>query len=105
MATTAAEPQAEKKDKRPSTAHLKVVPETRELRDRVRAEAARFGRTLDRSKPFTKRQCAVPEIDSISVKTCGRSSGSFKSAERARPARTTSNLKGTIEAPPLLTMM
>ena len=37
---TAAEPKAEKKDKRPSTAHLKVVPETRELRDRVRAEAA-----------------------------------------------------------------
>src|SRR5262249_38594765 len=45
----------EKKDKRPSTAHLKVVPETRELRDRVRAEAARFGQTLDRSKPLTKQ--------------------------------------------------
>ena len=34
---TAAEPQAEK---RVSTAPFKVVPETRELRDRVRAEAA-----------------------------------------------------------------
>src|SRR5262249_20269032 len=55
VATTAAEPQAEKKDKRPSTARLKVVPETRELRDRIRAEAARFGQTLDRSKPFTKQ--------------------------------------------------
>ncbi len=51
---TAAEPKAEKKDKRPSTAHLKVVPETRELRDRVRAEAARLGQTLDRARPLTK---------------------------------------------------
>jgi len=45
---------AEKKDKRPSTAHLKVVPETRELRDRLRAEAALFGQTLDRARPLTK---------------------------------------------------
>jgi geranylgeranyl pyrophosphate synthase len=51
---TAVEPQVEKKDKRPSTAHLKVVPETRELRDRVRAEAARFIQTLDRTRPLTK---------------------------------------------------
>ncbi len=50
----AAELQAEKKDKRPSTAHLKVVPQTRELRDRVRAEAARLGQTLDRARPLTK---------------------------------------------------
>jgi geranylgeranyl pyrophosphate synthase len=51
---TAAETRAEKKDKRPSTAHLKVVPETRDLRDRVRAAAADFGRTFDRSKPLTR---------------------------------------------------
>jgi geranylgeranyl pyrophosphate synthase len=50
----AVETKAEKKDKRPSTAHLKAVPETRELRDRVRAEAARFGQTFDRSKPLTR---------------------------------------------------
>jgi geranylgeranyl diphosphate synthase type II len=50
----AAELQAEKKDKRPSTAHLKVVPQTRELRDRIRAEAARFGQTLDRARSLTK---------------------------------------------------
>ena len=50
----AVELQAEKKDKRPSTAHLKVVPETREMRDRIRAEAARFGQTLDRARPLTK---------------------------------------------------
>jgi geranylgeranyl pyrophosphate synthase len=50
-----AETVAEKKDKRPSTAHLKVVPDTRELRDRVRAEAARVGKTIDRSRPLTKQ--------------------------------------------------
>jgi geranylgeranyl pyrophosphate synthase len=51
---TAVEPQVETKSKRPSTAHLKVVPETRELRDRVRAEAARFAQTLDHTRPLTK---------------------------------------------------
>ena len=49
-----AEPQVEKKEKRPSTSHLKVVPETRELRDRIRAEAARYGQGIDRSRPLTK---------------------------------------------------
>ena len=39
---------------KPGTAHLKVVPETRELRDRVRAAAADFGRSLDRSAPLTR---------------------------------------------------
>jgi geranylgeranyl diphosphate synthase type II len=52
--TTLAEPLVEKKDKRPSTSHLKAVPETREMRDRVRAEANAFGKTLDRSKALTK---------------------------------------------------
>ncbi len=49
-----AEAKTEKKDKRPSTSHLKAVPETRELRDRVRAEAARVGLTFDRSRQLTK---------------------------------------------------
>src|SRR5205807_8892303 len=35
-----------------STAHLKAVPETRELRDRVRAAAA--GLLLDRTKPLVR---------------------------------------------------
>ena len=48
-----AEPAVAKKTK-PSTAHLKVVPETRDLRDQVRAAVAEFGKTLDRSKPLTK---------------------------------------------------
>ncbi len=52
--TTVADPKVEKKEKRPSTSHLKLVPETRELRDRVRAEAAPFGKTIDRSRMLTK---------------------------------------------------
>jgi geranylgeranyl pyrophosphate synthase len=51
---TTLQAKAEKKDKRLNSAHFKIVPESRELRDRVRAEAARFGRTFDRSKPLTK---------------------------------------------------
>lgn len=51
---TVAEPPVEKKEKKPSTSHLKVVPETRELRDRIRAEAFEFGKTIDREKPLTK---------------------------------------------------
>jgi geranylgeranyl pyrophosphate synthase len=43
-----------KKEKRPSTAHLKAVPETREARDRVRKAAEEFGKTLDRSKPLER---------------------------------------------------
>jgi len=54
-----AEPIAEtttpKKDKRPSTSHLKVVPESRELRDRIRTEAGILGKSLDRSQPLTKQ--------------------------------------------------
>src|SRR5262245_26886434 len=42
------------KKSKPTTAHLKVVPERRELRDKVRAEVARFGKTIDRTKPLTK---------------------------------------------------
>jgi geranylgeranyl pyrophosphate synthase len=52
---TAAEPRAEKKDKKPNTAHLKAVPQVREERDRVRAAAVEFGKTFDRSKPLTRQ--------------------------------------------------
>ncbi len=47
---TVSEPQA----KRLSSAAFKAVPDTRALRDRVRAEAARVGMALDRSRPLTK---------------------------------------------------
>ncbi|HKI37676.1 MAG TPA: polyprenyl synthetase family protein [Gemmataceae bacterium] len=52
MATVAEKP--ETKDKRPNSSAFKVVPETRELRDRVRAAAAEFGQSLDRSAPLTR---------------------------------------------------
>jgi geranylgeranyl pyrophosphate synthase len=53
---TVAEAKAEPKSKRPNTAHFKVVPETRELRDQVRAAAANFSKTLDRSKPLVRAE-------------------------------------------------
>lgn len=37
-----------------ASAHFKVVPQQRQLRDLIRAEARRFGLTLDRSKPLAK---------------------------------------------------
>ena len=54
MATAVETPQAEVKEKRPSPAAFKVVPDTRELRDRVRKEAERAARQIDRSRPFTR---------------------------------------------------
>lgn len=42
------------KKRKPSTAHLKLIPETRALRDRIRAEAAAVAETLDRSRTITK---------------------------------------------------
>jgi geranylgeranyl diphosphate synthase type II len=42
------------KSKRPSTAHLKIVPETRELRDKVRLAAHQCSSSMDRSKPLTR---------------------------------------------------
>lgn len=39
---------------KPNTAAFKVVPETRELRDRIRAAVEQFCRTVDKSKPLTK---------------------------------------------------
>jgi geranylgeranyl diphosphate synthase type II len=51
---TAVETRTEQRKGRPSTAHLKAVPETRQLRDRLRAEAAERGKALDRSRPLTR---------------------------------------------------
>jgi geranylgeranyl diphosphate synthase, type II len=65
------EPKAEKKDKRPSTAHFKVVPETRELRDRVRAEAARFSQTLDRARPLIKADLQKMSEDLLRIMELG----------------------------------
>lgn len=54
MATAVASPPAPSASKRPSTSQFKVVPESRELRDRIRAEAGQVGKTFDRAKPLTK---------------------------------------------------
>jgi geranylgeranyl diphosphate synthase type II len=62
---TLAEAPVEKKEKRPSSSHLKVVPESRELRDRVRAEAEQFGKSLDRSKPLTKQSLQTMAEDML----------------------------------------
>jgi geranylgeranyl diphosphate synthase type II len=51
---TATDSKPETKDKRPNSSAFKVVPETRELRDRVRAAAADLGKSLDRSVPLTR---------------------------------------------------
>ena len=71
MATAVETQPAEKKDKRPSTSHLKIVPETRELRDRIRDEAARFGKTLDRSTPLTKQTLQRMALDLLNEMSLG----------------------------------
>ena len=42
------------KPKKPNTSAFKAVPETRELRDKVRASVEAYGKTIDKSKPLTK---------------------------------------------------
>jgi len=54
--TLAAELPVETKPKKPSTAHLKAVPETRELRDQIRTAAREHMRSFDRTKPLTKAE-------------------------------------------------
>ena len=44
------------KRRRPSTSHLKAVPETLELREQIKAAAERYAEPLDKSNPFTKGQ-------------------------------------------------
>ena len=48
------EPPADKAKKPNPTAHLKNVPQEREMRDRIRAEAAQYAESIDRSKQMTK---------------------------------------------------
>jgi geranylgeranyl diphosphate synthase type II len=52
--TSAATIETRAEKKRPNSAHLKVVPETRAVRDQVRAAAAELGKTLDRGRPLVK---------------------------------------------------
>src|SRR5712691_6136930 len=53
------EPMPKRKKIRSSTSHLKIVPETLELRELVKARAAQFSEKLDHSKPFNKAQLTV----------------------------------------------
>ena len=45
-----------KKGKRRSTTHLKAVPETLELREKVKVAAEEYARILDRSRAFTRNE-------------------------------------------------
>ena len=53
------EPMPKRKKIRSSTSHLKIVPETLELRELVKAKAQQFAEKLDHSKPFHKAQLQV----------------------------------------------
>ena len=53
------EPMPKRKRIRSSTSHLKIVPETLELRELVKAKAQQFAEKLDHSKPFNKTQLQV----------------------------------------------
>ena len=46
----------EDKPRRRSTSHLKLVPETLELREHIKASAEQYARQLDRSRPFNKSE-------------------------------------------------
>lgn len=52
--SSVADTKADRKDKKTSSAAFKAVPQERTDRDRVRAEAARIGATLDRSRPLVR---------------------------------------------------
>jgi hypothetical protein len=46
--------EAPKKSKRRQTAHLKLVPQTKELREKLAAKAAEVASKLDKSRPLSK---------------------------------------------------
>ena len=48
------EPVAEDKPRRRSTSHLKMVPETLELRESIREASEKYVEQLDKSRPFSK---------------------------------------------------
>src|SRR5947209_4723553 len=52
--TVDAGPQPEDKPRRRSTSHLKLVPETLELREKIREAAEAYVIPLDKSRPFNK---------------------------------------------------
>lgn len=63
MAPAVEAPPESRKDKRANSAAFKAVPETRALRDEIRAAAAVFAKPLDRSRPFSR-----PELQAMGEK-------------------------------------
>jgi len=53
-ATTESVPETTRKSRRRKTAHLKLVPETRGLREKMRAKCAEVAAKLDKSVPLSK---------------------------------------------------
>jgi geranylgeranyl pyrophosphate synthase len=45
-----------KKGRRRSTSHLKMVPETLEMRERIKGQTEQFARSIDQSRPLSKTQ-------------------------------------------------
>ena len=66
---TESEPAPRKREKvRRSTSHLKAVPETLPGRERLKTEAERYARTLDKTQPFSKTTVASFYRNSASPK-------------------------------------
>ena len=50
------QPVRRKRPRRPSTSHLKAVPETLALREQVKTEAERYALALEKARPFNKAE-------------------------------------------------
>ena len=54
--TSSASSEVPRKSRRRKTAHLKIVPETREMRERIRAQCGETAARLDKTLPLTKEE-------------------------------------------------
>jgi geranylgeranyl pyrophosphate synthase len=65
--------QSPKKSKRRQTAHLKLVPQSKELREKLAAKAADVAAKLDKSRPLTKDE--MEKIVRRTLEECGQPEG------------------------------
>ncbi|MCI0358460.1 MAG: polyprenyl synthetase family protein [Planctomycetaceae bacterium] len=65
--------EAPKKSKRRQTAHLKLVPQSKELRERLAAKAAEVAAKLDKSRPLTKDE--MEKVVRRTLEECGQPEG------------------------------
>ncbi len=65
--------EAPKKSKRRQTAHLKLVPQTKELRERLAAKAAEVASKLDKSRPLAKDE--MEKLVRRTLEECGQPEG------------------------------